>query len=194
VSAIVIAACLAFSAARCFSAMAKREPTISANMRKFSPSMRITKHAATVMSAASPSVKSAPRARKATMSGAAAAATRALAALPRALRQNAQAAAATQTATSARADSTRAPCDVAVAAISETANATAGPRTLAPATLRRTRSSVALSTLLRALSQKMRRNVETAISAAGRTIPSMSEVREVAQHSAAVVRMTTPWT
>ena len=130
------------------------------------------------------------------ISGAVAAATATPAALPSALRQNAQAVTATQTATSANANSTTlSPREVETAAITESANANIGPRTLAPATSRRATSSVTRSTPARALSQEMSRNIETASSAAGRTIPSRSElVRAVAPHSATVARMTTPWT
>src|SRR3984957_4774432 len=147
---MVIAACRASSAARCCSAITERDRTISANMRKCSFSMRMTKQAAMAIGAASPSVKSAPRARNATISGAVAATTIRLASLASILRQIAQTAATTQTATSARANSATPSRHVEIAVVSANANVNVGPRTLAARILRRTRSSASTSTVARA--------------------------------------------
>jgi hypothetical protein len=155
----------------------------------------MTKPAAIVISTARQSVNSAPRARNAARSGIVAATMMTFASLAILLRQIAQTAATTQTATSASANSTTPSRHVEIAIVSANANVSTGPSTVAARTLRRTRSSASSSMLARALNQETSRKPDTATSAAGRTTPLKGEpVDAVAQKSAKAARITTPWT
>ena len=118
----------------------------------------------------------APRARNATMSGAVAATTIMLASLATMLRQIAQTAATTQTAASARANSATPSRQVEIAVVRANTKRQRRPENArgAQPCAGRPRASQA-PRRARALNQERSRKADTAMSAAGRTIPSRSE-------------------